>query len=92
MYIPLSPGGRLRKQLPRGPFDGVFFKLFGLGNEYWTFFSLWGYGLFEIWKCFIPGGRLLCSLLRGPFVFNLGFIGVMKGVWGFKNTGDDRPF
>ena len=34
----LSPGGRLRKQLPRGPFDGVFFKLFGLGNEYWTFF------------------------------------------------------
>ena len=44
----LSPGGRLRKQLPRGPFDGVFFKLFGLGNEYWTFFSLWGYGLFEI--------------------------------------------
>ena len=28
----------MRKQLPRGPFDGVFFKLFGLGNEYWTFF------------------------------------------------------
>ena len=37
-----------------------------------------------------PGGRLLCRLLRGPFVFNLGFIGVVKGVWGFKNTGDDR--
>ena len=39
-----------------------------------------------------PGGRLLCSLLRGPIVFNLGVIGVVKGVWGFKNTGDDRPF
>ena len=39
-----------------------------------------------------PGGRLLCSLLRGPIVFNLGVIGVVKGVWGFKNTGNDRPF
>ena len=39
-----------------------------------------------------PGGRLLCSLLRGPIVFNLGVIGVVKGVWGSKNTGDDRPF
>ena len=39
-----------------------------------------------------PGGRLLCSLLRGPIVFNLGVIGVVKGVWGFKNTGDERPF
>ena len=24
----LSPGGRLRKQLPRGPFDGIFFSYF----------------------------------------------------------------
>ena len=23
-----------------------------------------------------PGGRLLCSLLRGPIVFNLGVIGL----------------
>ena len=50
-------------------------------------------GLFENLKMFYPpGGRLLCSLLRGPIVFNLGVIGVVKGVWGFKNTGDDRPF
>ena len=27
------------------------------------------------------GGRLLCRLLRGPFVYNLGFIGVVKGIW-----------
>ena len=32
------------------------------------------------------------AVLRGRFVFRLGFIGVVKGVWGFKNTGDDRPF
>ena len=31
-----------------------------------------------------PGGRLLCGLLRGPIVLNLGVIGVVKGVWGFK--------
>ena len=33
-----------------------------------------------------PGGRLLCRLLRGPFVFNLCFIGVGNGTGGFKNT------
>ena len=43
-------------------------------------------------KALSPGGRLLCSLLRGLIVFNLGVIGVVKGVWGFKNTSDDRPF
>ena len=42
--------------------------------------------------CLSPGGRLLCSLLRSPIVFNLGVIGVVKVVWGFKNTSDDRPF
>ena len=52
-------------------------------------------GLFENLKMFYPpegGGRLLGSILRGPIVFNIGVIGVVKGVWGFKNTGDDRPF
>ena len=49
-------------------------------------------GLFEILKMYIPGGRLLRRLLWGPIVFNLCFIGVVKGVWGFKNTSDDRPF
>ena len=39
-----------------------------------------------------PRGRLLYSLLTGTIVFNLGVIGVVKGVWGFKNTADDRPF
>jgi len=39
-----------------------------------------------------PGGRQLCSLLRGLIVFNLGVIGVVKSVWGFKNTSDERPF
>ena len=31
-----------------------------------------------------PGGRLLCRLLRGPFVFNLGFIGLDYRTGGFK--------
>ena len=66
----------MREQLPRGPFDGVFLKLFGLGNEYWTFFSLWGFGILKSENVLSPGGRLLSRLLRGPFVFNLGFIGL----------------
>ena len=41
---------------------------------------------------FIPRRESALQLLRGPIVFNLGFIGVVKGVWGFKNTSDDRPF
>ena len=30
-----------------------------------------------------PGGSLLCRLLRGPIVFNLGFIGVGNVYWTF---------
>ena len=31
-----------------------------------------------------PGGSLLCRLLRGPFVFNLGVIGLDYRTGGFK--------
>ena len=49
--------------------------------------------LFEILEMFYPPkGRLLTDSCGGPIVFNLGVIGVVKGVWGFKNTWDDRPF
>ena len=41
----LSPGGSLLSRLLRGP---IVFNLcfIGVGNVYWTFFSLWGNGLF----------------------------------------------
>ena len=50
---------------------------------------------FRCKKCrliFIPRRKSAFQLLRGPIFFNLGFIGVVKGVWGSKNTNVNRPF
>ena len=41
--------------------------------------------VFEKLEMFLsPGGRLLCRLLKGPFVFNLGVIGLDYRTGGFK--------
>ena len=39
-----------------------------------------------------PGGKLRKQLPRGPLDPSFHFIGVGKGVWGFKNTGGARLF
>ena len=118
----LSPGGRLRKQHPRGPIDTlsilllletvlgvsichlviclletlrmfyppeggcgsssqgvqlILFPFYGVGNVYWTFrFRCGNPPIWKLENILSHRGGLICSLLRGPFVFNLGFIGL----------------
>ena len=39
-----------------------------------------------------PPEGVCLQLPRGPIEYSFHFIGIGKGVWGFKNTGEDRPF
>ena len=89
----LSPGGRLRMQLPRGPIE-YSFHFIGVGNGTEGFTNTGGDRPFwDLENVFFFHERSLRKQLpRGPLDPSFHFIGVGNGTGGFKNTGDERPF
>ena len=80
----LSPGGSLRKQFPRGPFDPSF-HFIGVGKGVWGFKNTGGHRLFwNLENVLSPGGTLQSRARKGSNCFYLCFIGVGRGAGGFN--------
>ena len=71
-----------------GPFDVLLFYC-GLGKVVWCFKNTDDRRLFEILKMFYPPDGAAKAEPNVVHLTVFPFIGTGKGVWGFKNTGED---
>ena len=81
----LSPGGRLRKQLPRGP---IVFTFNFIGEENGTVGSKIQFSNPPFWKpsdVLSPGGTLRSRARKGSNCFYFTFYWCRKRYWGFQN-------
>ena len=91
-HYPLSPGGMVRKQLPRGPLDTL--------SIYWCRKRFWGVsnlrrvrGLFEKLENFYPlKGLCKADTEGGPIVFTYVLFCVRKRILEFQFTDGFLPF
>ena len=87
----LSPGGMVRKHLPRGPLDTL--SIYWCRKRFWGFQIYGGWEAFlKFWKCFIPLREASKEAPKGSNWYSFHFIGVGNGTGGFKFTDGFLPF